>query len=217
MVNILWRIKEIAHTLMHRGPFKNVVYKTFSSLKHDVFVVVIGANDGIRDDPLHQIREEKNWKGLFVEPQKKVFQKLKEHLGEKDKHFFENAAIVNSQEKLTTLYKHDDPNLSVIATTKPRDVDKWTKKETVSSMTFDELCDKYNLIDKGEIVLQIDIEGAEKDLIYSIDYQKIRPSYILYEHRFMTYNEHLLVNQFLQQKGYKIYRDRWDTLAVLSI
>ena len=40
------------------------------------------------------------------------------------------------------------------------------------------LCGEYNLIDKRNIVLQIDIEGAEADLIYAINYQRIKPSYM---------------------------------------
>ena len=216
MSNIYWKIRERIYTYLSQGPFGNLIHKTFSSLKHDVFVVVIGANDGITNDPLHQVRVKKGWGGLFVEPQKEIFQKLKENLFGEDNLFFENSAIVSSSASQVILYKPDDPNLSVMATTEPRGYDNWVKKEVVSALTFDELCDKYNLIDKGKIVLQIDIEGAEADMIYSINYQKIKPSYILYEHRYMTYNDHLLVNQFLQEKGYKIYRDRWDTLAVLG-
>ena len=151
-----------------------------------------------------------------MEPNKKFSKSCKKTFVEKVIFFFENSAIVHSSASQVMLYKHDDPNLSVMATTAPKGSDKWVKKEVVSALTFDELCDKYNLIDKGEIVLQIDIEGAEADLIYSINYPKIRPAHILYEHRYMTYNDHLLVNQFLQEKGYKIYRDRWDTLAVLG-
>ncbi|RCL65040.1 MAG: FkbM family methyltransferase [Bacteroidetes bacterium] len=216
MVNVFWKIRERLYTYLSGGPFGNLIHKTFSSIKSEAFIVVIGANDGITNDPLHQVRVKKGWGGLFVEPQQEVFKKLQENLCGERNLFFENSAIVNSSASQVMLYKHDDPNLSVMATTEPRGSDKWVKKEVVSALTFDELCDKYNLIDKGEIVLQIDIEGAEADLIYSINYQKIRPAYILYEHRYMTYNDHLLVNSFLQEKGYKIYRDRWDTLAVLG-
>lgn len=59
----------------------------------DFFFVQIGANDGLRNDPIHHYVRKYGWKGILVEPQSKVFSSLVKNYEGHSGLIFENVAI----------------------------------------------------------------------------------------------------------------------------
>jgi len=163
-----------------------------------------------------------NWSGIYVEPQKEVFNKLIHNFKDKKNLFFENIAIVNTEEQDVTIYIPKDNSInhpSGIASTLRqggvlnRFMDDELNIEVVKGKPFNYLIDKYNLEKIDKLLIIIDVEGLEKNIIYSIDFNRIRPSIIIFEHAHLTYDCHREVNGFLSKHGYKIYLDKYDTLA----
>jgi FkbM family methyltransferase len=72
--------------------------------KNDFFFVQIGANDGIRYDPLRPFVIQYHLKGICVEPLSDMYLKLIENYSTEKQLLFENAAI-HRYNKHMTLYR----------------------------------------------------------------------------------------------------------------
>ena len=64
-----------------------------SKLKKDIFVLQIGAHDGIRSDYVFPMVSKYNWKGLFVEPRPDLFLELQSNYSKQTDLLFANVAI----------------------------------------------------------------------------------------------------------------------------
>ena len=193
--------------------------------KEDDFFVEIGANDGISNDHLYNNVIKNNWSGVYIEPQKEVFKKLVENLNGRINVYFENIAIINGESKDITIFVPKDTtikdysgiaSLSRLGGVLNRFSDDELIEQKVEGKPFDFLIDKYNLHKKKYLLLVIDVEGLEKEIIYSIDFKKISPKCILFEHAHLSYDCHREINGYLANKGYKIYIAKYDTMAFLS-
>ena len=101
------------------------------------------------------------------------------------------------------------------------------KRLSVPSMTFTELCEKYQL--QHINLLQVDTEGYDSKIIRSIDFTKVKIDMIIYEnwdfpiHRFTRYGEGMYdmgvagmkkLKIFLEKLGYKVERlDKGNFIA----
>jgi len=63
------------------------------SKSQEIYFVQIGANDGIYNDPLYKYIRRDKWKGVLIEPQKKIFNRLRNNYKNVEGIFFLNAAI----------------------------------------------------------------------------------------------------------------------------
>jgi hypothetical protein len=62
--------------------------------KPAVFFIQVGANDGVRGDPIHHlIIENDHWAGIFVEPLTLYFRRFKTNYNDAERFIFENVAI----------------------------------------------------------------------------------------------------------------------------
>ena len=217
MPTFLWKLKSRIETFTHTSKlFHNLLQKTLDELANkEIFFVEIGANDGVNCDPIYRYVVKYNWAGVYVEPQRAVFDKLVENFSGKKNIYFENIAITENAEKVT-LFVPKDAFYSTMASLK-RDVSSLVEfeleKQEVDAKPFGYLASKYDLANKKHLFLLIDVEGHEKEIIYSIDFSTVKPAYILFEHRLMAYDAHRALNIFLTGNGYKIYIDKYDTLA----
>lgn len=224
MSTFLWRLKERASTfLTSSGFFSTLIDSVFKKLNpKDVFFVEIGANDGIQGDHIYNYVIHKGWKGVYVEPQKNVFIRLKANFKGIDGLFFENIAITKHEEDLT-LYipAGEDHGSTVLASLSPNSaalnhIDKsQLTEETVTGKPFGYLVEKYALKNKKCVVLMLDVEGFEEQILTSIDFSDFKPQYILFEHKHMSYSLHGTLNEMLARNGYKVYTEKHDSLACL--
>jgi FkbM family methyltransferase len=178
----------------------------------DLFFLEIGANDGKTADPIYQYVR----KGIIIEPQPDIFEKLRENYSNKGEVILINKAIgknngiakmyrVNEQTGLTSfnqnILKKNIVKLGV----------NWTINEIkVEVVNFENLLKDVPSVD----VLQIDVEGYDYEIIKMFDFNKYRPKLIHYESKHLNRKETIECENYLKGKGYLIFLDEADTLAI---
>lgn len=189
--------------------------------------VQIGANDGMFGDPLRSYILSRGWRGVLVEPQPGVFEKLKaNYAGCADRLVFENLAI-SDQGALTlylpplelegrdTVYAESivSSNARVIARQIGMSEDKLRKVE-VPAMTLDSLFAKHGIVDLD--LLQIDAEGYDWQVLQTLDLNRIRPRLIQLETGHLGRRDLASLARHLNGAGYLIYYGGWqgDTIAM---
>ncbi|UCC94818.1 MAG: FkbM family methyltransferase [Candidatus Omnitrophota bacterium] len=201
-------------------------------IKHskDFFFVEIGAHDGAETktggkDSLYDLIKRFNLKGILVEPQKYVFEDLEKNYAEQSHNLiFENVAIAekNGKKKLYKLYKEPwekdehGRELTEHSSLLPiRSGLRYPYFEIVDCMTFNDLVGKYNV--KKIDLLQIDTEGYDYKIIKSINFKKIRPFIISYEHIHLSGADRVRCKKFLQKQGYEVFiLEDNNTCCILS-
>jgi|SaaInlV_100m_DNA_2_1039680.scaffolds.fasta_scaffold19128_2 FkbM family methyltransferase len=194
--------------------------------KEDFFFVQIGSHDGIGggNDPLYEYIEKYNWSGILVEPVPYLYKELKKNYEGCGNLVFKNVAISceGGTMKFYSIEKHSNPknpfwynqlgsfNKDVVLSHRQDipEFDKYFKEEEIKTITFDSLVEGVNQID----LLHIDTEGYDLEIIKSIDFNKITPSMILYEHKHLE--NPMEAVDYLKNLGYGCYSMPTDTLAI---
>jgi FkbM family methyltransferase len=182
------------------------------------FVVVIGAYDGVENDPVSNFVRTHRCNGIFVEPQPGVFERLRQNLGRFDQLNLLNAAIDRATgereffrippgipglpqwtEQLASfkrahLEKHED---------RAPGVSSHIEATTVATISFDDLLRTYAV--KHIDVLQIDAEGMDALLLSWFPFERIRPVVVHYEIAHMTGEELRQTRETLASLGYSLY------------
>jgi FkbM family methyltransferase len=189
-----------------------------SAATPDFLVIQIGACDGLMADPIRAWIQKNHWRGVLVEPQKLEFEKLKRtYRNELDRVVLENVAIADS-EGIRTLYRVKDSELTAdwkrgTASLLHRpDAERFTP-EVVQCITLETLLNRHQVsrID----LLQVDVEGYDFEIIKLIDFEKIRPRLIRYEHRHLRPGDKHACKALLARHGYQTLEMQFDTGAAL--
>lgn len=170
--------------------------------------IQIGANDGVRNDPIRQHVFNLGWRGVFVEPIPEVFKLLVANYSAGIGLSFENAAICRADGP-TPFYlhpRHSDCSGLSIKTRIQRKARM--QRIEVNGMTFSTLLRKHK-VQKLD-VLQIDTEGYDFDIIQMLDFTNIIPAIIRYEH---THIDRLACREYLAARGYQCFEEGRDTIA----
>jgi len=191
--------------------------------KKDIFVVQIGAMDGITFDDTREFLDIYKWKALLIEPIPEIFEKLKENFKNVDNYIYEQSAIVENDgpvEMLTIPYDiiekenlhHGYKGMSSVYPLKngfgsnfQRDIEvkeKFGVNITVPGITFKTLCEKHNI--KKIDILLCDAEGYDWKIFNQLDFSKYRPSFIRLELLNLTEEEKKLTIQKLEDNDYII-------------
>jgi FkbM family methyltransferase len=209
-----------------------------NTLDHNhFFFIQIGANDGRMHDPLHAIIKKYKLKGLLIEPQPNVFEKLKENYTGQDQLIFENSAIAEQSGTLPfysisdALYiKDNDFNFSGMSSFSREhavknfyrfakrynvkgSADDHIKTINVSAITFSDLLKKHN-IERYDL-LQIDAEGYDFEIIKTLDFSAHKPRIIHFEHNSLSPNDRKACWELLRENGYINGLCGTDTLSLL--
>lgn len=158
-------------------------------------LVIIGAHIGVHIN--NDLEEYKNQKAILIEPVPHNLEALKKNTIQYKNIFIEPITIGNKnenrafyyvkEESIEKLKKHwasgigsfDKQHILNHKTKRFKVSDDDIDTIKIESLTFNALCQKYQIskIDK----LQIDVEGAEYEILDSIDYRKIDINKILFE------------------------------------
>lgn len=195
----------------------------YVKLNPDMIFVQIGANDGILFDNLYYFVTEHRCKGLVVEPLSDYFERLSLNYKSYPQITPVRLAVHPSATRCT-LYRVDSSHLSSlpnwtagIASLDPAHyrrtgIDgRHIIEETVDSMPLMELLGRYGI---GELdLLQVDTEGFDAEVIAMIDFARIRPVIIKFEHINLEPDVRARTLALLKRNGYECVQDCNDTIA----
>lgn len=166
--------------------FDKALHYLGKTSKDKVFVLNVGAMDGVTFDEMIGYTNMYNFKGLYVEPISYLFERLKRNLKEQNGNKFENSAISNYDGEIEMLsIKREAIDNGLIhncfygmsAVYPPKNglgsegdretVEKYGEKVTVRCVTFDTLLKKHQ-IDNFD-VLKIDAEGHDYEILKQVN------------------------------------------------
>ncbi|MFT5179654.1 MAG: FkbM family methyltransferase [Candidatus Paceibacteria bacterium] len=224
-------------TVQLKDLYQNFLTLYFSKVnRKDFFFVEIGANDGISGDPLRDSILKYNLKGILIEPQTDVFEKLKKNYSESSNLQFANVAISteSGKQKFYRVKKEfigktkDDPDffkMTAISSfnkenfivylkkriPKSEDPNKYIEEVEIDAITLSDFTRKYDI--KKIDLLQVDVEGYDHEIIKNFPYDKFLPSLINFESKAITPEQKKECENILESNGYKIFTHGSDTCA----
>ena len=188
--------------------------------------VQIGANDGVKNDPIYHHVKKSKWQGVLVEPLPDFIKRLKENYKGCEGLQFENSGISDVNGTLDFYFlpsEWSEPdwfqqigsfskesilfNLSNFPEIIPRIVSK-----KIPVLTLKDLFLKYDI--HALDLLLIDAEGFEMRILQGLTASEVRPTYIFYEWGSMAANDNNKLKVFFANLGYKLYVAGPDILAV---
>ena len=184
-----------------------------------LFMINIGAMDGVLFDAMSGYAGMYNSDVLYVEPMKKHFDRLVSHKGHHPGNRFENSAISDYNgtvwmksipiEVVDEGLVHQafygmsaiDPSKNGMGSEADREiVEKYAVDVEVNCITWDTLIQKYNV--EHFDVLSVDTEGHDYTIFKQIDLNKFRPRLIRLEYCNMTEDEKNEVKRRFTEAGY---------------
>lgn len=205
----------------------NPLEQLFHRKLHDnFFFLQIGANNGVRFDPIYHLVTSNPVKGLVIEPIKEYYNELEKNYAEFPKIIPVNLAI-HQQQRTVTMYKVKDGTNKYpewakgIASFNPEHHKKSgiasedIGEETVEAVRLDELIKRYDITHID--LLQIDTEGYDYKILKMLNLDEIKPEIISFEHSIldavMTYEQLFEIQERLIQKGYNFIMLNQDAIA----
>jgi FkbM family methyltransferase len=192
IVNFCWRPSFI-------NDLDTVINKYLSNKNKFTFIQV-GSNNGKSNDPLFKFINLYNCTGVLIEPVKHIYDQLLINYEGRENIYFENIAISDTDSKkifyeikecndsnLPIWYNQlSSFNLSTILSHKNKipNIDTLIVEKEVQTNKIETIVEKYKL--KEIDILHIDTEGYDFEIIKSIDFNKICPSILIYEHKHLS-------------------------------
>ena len=201
--------------------------------KDSVFFVQVGSNDGLRDDPIQElISGNKKWRGIFIEPVRYLFDRLKHNYGNSNRFIFENKAISSNKSAMCFFYVSDKAK-SELGDSLPdwHDqlgsfdknhilkhlggiVEPYILSEKIEAVSLQDIFDKHKITEID--LLHIDTEGHDYKVLSTLDFSRYKPSVILYENNHLSDVERKLSESLLTKNGYNSLPCGRDVLAIIK-
>ena len=210
----------------------------YAKNKKNVFFIQIGSNDGLERDPLLKFIVKYHFKGILIEPQYWVFEKLR-HLHQLTKGMiFENAAIgakdgkekfykigfsesrwatglasfvkETLEKKIASGYVDECARREKCKT--PVNKEDYIKETQVKCVSLNTLMAKHEV--KEVHLLQIDTEGYDFEIIKMIDTKVLHPDLISFEIDHLSDQDKQDCLSLLKNIDYKIVLCGRDALAI---
>jgi FkbM family methyltransferase len=194
----------------------------------DFVVVGVGAYDGLQNDPVSRFIRSHDCRGVLLEPQPAVYERLRENFRAFPRFALLNAAIDETRgsrllysvalgslpqwtEQIASLSidhlkKHESqaPGLSAHITSQP-----------IRTVSFDEVLDQFHLTSVD--VLQIDAEGLDARMLQWFPFSRVRPGVVHYEIAHMTEDDQRKTRERLERVGYRLFEADSPTDAMAII
>ncbi len=182
--------------------------------------VQVGANDGVRGDPISRHVVAGGWRGLLIEPVPAAMARLRAHYGEREGLVFRGEAIW-SEEGMRDFHivRGEDVLSSFSMPTilmhelKYDDLPGMIETVPVATRRLDSLCRETGF--HSPDLLAVDVEGCDDIVLRSFDFGHHRPSAVLFEHVALSAQASRAIGDFLEALGYTIMHDRHDCLCLL--
>jgi FkbM family methyltransferase len=218
----------IRHVDMPKSPFAVLDLLIASRVAggEKPLVVQIGANDGVRADPVRHLILRHGLPALLVEPLPDLFSHLQANYAGQPNLKFEQCAVGEYDGEIPLYRVRPDPGLpdwlqgiaslnrNHLTSTKFEfdEFEKYVEEVTVPVMTVASLLRKHGIADVG--LLQIDTEGFDCRIVESAIRSGLRPAVINYEHNHVHAIQQAACKRLLAENGYDFVDVGIDTLAV---
>jgi FkbM family methyltransferase len=204
----------------------------------DLTFVQVGANDGVLNDLLCPLLERSDPRGILIEPQAVPFRSLQARYGKRDRLILLQAAL-DRRAGTRMLYRCREDLvageaaafLSGLASFERSHVveayarcarrlgltehpERAVVGEVVATLTLNEVLDDHGF-DRCDLLI-IDAEGHDFEIIRTMDFSRIRPLVLIYEHIHLGQADRVACWRLLQARGYRCAAGWSDTLAILS-
>ena len=182
----------------------------------DFFFVEIGAFDGVTADPIYDFVCRYGWRGVLVEPQLEAFELLQENYrGQPGLQFFN--VVVGPHNGEITLYTRTGGMVQAASIEKQLMNKPGRRRRTLDARqvpcwTFDKLLQQASAPETIDL-LQIDAEGFDFEIIRSIDFARVKPAIIHYEHMVLSQADRNACLELLAGHGYRFLLEDSDTTA----
>jgi FkbM family methyltransferase len=194
---------------------ENNVFKGFKG----GFFMDIGANDGVTLNNTLYFEEQHGWTGINVEPIKSVYDKL---VGERPKCININCAVSNKDGIAEFLCNKGYTEMisGLIDTFDDRHLKRLTAENAmhgsstelirVETRRIETICDEHKI--SHIHYLSIDVEGAEFDVIKSINFDKVFIDVIGFENNYADTS--LPIVSYLENKNYRVIHSCTDIFMI---
>jgi FkbM family methyltransferase len=237
IIRNLKTIQVFLRQIMQPSSRKNTIFfqkflAGLSKYNRELTFIKVGANDGVTGDPCSNIfLSDPTWRGILVEPVPYLFEKLCNNFCDNSRFTFCNFAISNANGNLPFYFV--DPT----AKDKYPEVSEWYHQlgsfdknhiiensdaklkpfiieVQVPAKTLDDIVKDFKLtrID----FLQIDVEGHDFDVLFSLNFNKTKPLSIFVEHKHIDQKQKQLMLKRLKIAGYKVWDCGCDLFCINS-
>ena len=216
-------LKKFGYEIVKISRFADLLDQRYQAAPDFTFVQ-IGANDGIRFDNLYAFVTEHQCRGVVVEPLPDFFERLALNYKDCPRIKPIRAAVHPSQRKCK-LYRVDPKRLhelppwaAGIASFDPnhhrrsRTPDEFIIEEEVDALPLMELIENCGFTKLD--LLQTDTEGFDAEVIKMIDFDRIVPALIKYEHSTLSESDKASTEKLLRGRGYRLIYEKSDAIAV---
>ena len=224
-------LQKFGMDLIHHRPhapldvFEYVLDSVARSTK-DFYFVQVGANDGVRYDPLRNAIRSHQIRGLCIEPLPDIFLQLVANYSDSPQLQFENCAIAATRGTLDLYRYRADANvpdyahgMATLDGDRLRSFSKRfgtqedvVEKISVPTDTFSSVIAKHQI---GNVsLLQIDTEGYDFEVLRLAFEAGLRPMMVHYEHQLLSIGDRILAEKLLAANGYGIIDETVDVLAM---
>ncbi len=190
----------------------------FKGYKHG-FYVDVGAHDGIRINNTLYFEKNNGWKGINIEPIKSVYDKLKVN---RPNDININCAVCNLDgeteficnegytEMISGIKNTFDPRHWNRLQFENRQMGSTTKIIKVNTKKLETICDENNISHIN--YLSIDVEGAEFEVIKSINFDKVFVDVIGFEN---NYNDTAIpIVKYLEDNNFRVIHKSLDIFMI---
>lgn len=189
------------------------------------FFVDIGANDGLAGDPMYKYVKAYHWRGIFVEPQPRLFARLVENYKDEPQLIFENAALGRTDGQSILYAFKPCPELpdevSVLASFDRRMLEGngpgykgEIEKIVVPTVTAKTLLAKHGVAEID--ILQVDTEGFDYEIVKMFLEANIKPAIIHYESACLDAENLCASLALLADNGYRLLNIGVDTIGYIQ-
>jgi len=200
----------------------------------DIFILKIGANDGVKNDPIGDyLLNDRRYHGVLVEPVPYYARLLGDNFDTTARFSIEQVAVSHSSGQMRMYYIPENASDLLgqyfdVAATRPlaslerKHVLKHLAPEyhnivesvTVECLTVKELLRRNHI--KHLDLLQIDAEGHDWIILQQFDFNVVRPKIVLFEHKHLNTEEQEAARNMMQNAGYQVKAMEMDFLCLLK-
>jgi FkbM family methyltransferase len=195
-----------------------------------VFFLQVGSNDGVHDDPLHDlIRRHGGWRGIFVEPVASMFSELRRNYDDDPRFVFLNIAVGRTRGTQTFHYVSESargrvPDLpdwhsrigsfsrAHITKLLGPSIEPFIVEADVPTVPLADILAEHGV--ESIDLLHIDAEGFDDAVLAQLDFARYRPRVILIEHAHLSPLRDHRTRELLRAQGYSCTRLVADYLAI---